>query len=486
MIIRECFGLRKTNGQIGLEIETEGATGGFDQLDSDVWRLDRDGSLRGGGIELTLRKPLSRNGVLKAVQSVQELVDNRAVEIEDSGRAGVHVHLNMQERTIAQVYNVVCAYLIFEDVLTEWCGSHRVGNFFCLRTRDAEGLLDTIVSSLQSQSYTDVRTDDIRYAGLNLTSLSRYGSLEFRAMRSTTDPDTIMTWIDVLLKLHDWALGFESPDHLVQMFSERGPQACFDEVFGEFRDFPYDEDSFYEGVRQAQMIAYCVEDWNIDPYTEFLELASKNNLESIGWDTDGIEQMKNKRNFYNNSGPRYVKRLKEYLAQSDDSGLQPETGRQRRRRREAVTGRGEMPGNPVDLGSIANDGTVPAASRYPVGSIMRYQGRYYKIARSMHGNKRWTSLSRERYHIIRNEILMRTTRGQEHVPEEAVTERAEPQPENPVNRNVDDAIRAMREIEQRLQANTVVVDEAQDVGRYQFHGWNPTTGTQRNGGTGGI
>lgn len=273
MVMREAMRTKKTVGKIGMEIEIE-ADSVIPLIGIPGWTSVPDGSLRGQSIELVLTSPVDRSVLPGYLREVEDRIKECNVKVKDTGRAGVHVHLNMQERTPAQVFNFICAFMIFEDSLIDFCGDIRVGNLFCLRTRDAEALIDSLVAAINARDFRSLRNDEVRYAALNTTALSRYGSLEFRSMRSTTDPALLLEWVDLLLLVEAWAMSFSDPISLMQAFSQRGTAAIHDDVFGERMTIPYDPQSMYEGVRQAQIIAYATSDWDIDYWKATKELVS--------------------------------------------------------------------------------------------------------------------------------------------------------------------------------------------------------------------
>ena len=274
MLVREYFGTGKTKGDIGIEIETEGRK--VDRAMPMGWRAERDGSLRGNSVEFVLKKPVSLCDVHKYVTAVNVALRAVDAEPEDTGRAGVHVHLNMQEYTITQAINVVTAYMIFEDILTDFCGEHRVGNLFCLRLRDADGLLFSLREKIVSKMLLGLDNNRNRYAAINIESLAKFGSLEFRAMRSTVDADEISNWAGLLTAIKDWAVQFKDPRDIVFRFSEDGPYNVFYDVFQQYAVLlEYDEDSLYEGVRNAQYLAFCTDDWEFNPYVLLEQAALK-------------------------------------------------------------------------------------------------------------------------------------------------------------------------------------------------------------------
>jgi Putative amidoligase enzyme len=254
----ELLRVRPKPGEVGIEIELEG--NGVGQIvANNMWNTEMDGSLRGESIELVLKAPAPRHLIPARLNKMKEMVSHCA--IKDTGRAGIHIHVNIQDLTPREYAQFLVMYLIFEEVLVDWCGTDRVGNLFCLRASDANYGLQIIRSALQSFRFGLLDTDGIRYASINLKATATYGSLEFRALRSTTDVDVILKWIYILLKLKDTARKYESPADIVEELSVLGVEGFFNEILGEF-EIPFDHMQVMSGVRNAQYIAYCRNDWS--------------------------------------------------------------------------------------------------------------------------------------------------------------------------------------------------------------------------------
>lgn len=273
-MIRDYFRVERKNGQFGFELEVEAenpqhldALLGFCRDNNKVWRVERDGSLRNHAAELVFREPMDLINVYDELRKMSTFIDNNNLEFPDTGRAGVHVHVNMQQYTMKQVFNVVCLYLILEEACLEMCGDWRVGNLFCLGAKHAEGMIEHIVDVVRTQEWRDLKTDEIRYAALNMNSLTRYGSLEFRAMRSTTDYILLTDWITVLRNIVTVATQYDSPEDIINEFSMKGPRYLYDSVFGNLEERPaFDPDAMLEGMVLAQQIAFAT-DWSkvVDP-----------------------------------------------------------------------------------------------------------------------------------------------------------------------------------------------------------------------------
>jgi hypothetical protein len=259
MNVLEMFGPRVVEGELGIEIEIEGH--GLPPKGGVNWKGTHDGSLRGEAMEYVLRKPLTYDSAMKALGLLRKNLDKAGAEVFATNRAGVHVHVNVQQMEMVQVTNFICLYMVFEDMLVQWCGDSRVGNLFCLRARDAEFFVSTLRKIVRTQDWGEVGTDKLRYASLNLKALSTYGSLEFRAMRSDLTPGVIEEWIDLLLCLRDAALQYDNPQQIIEEVSMRGPEGMMHRVFGEHaRALVLSYDSIMEGVRLAQGIAYSYQE----------------------------------------------------------------------------------------------------------------------------------------------------------------------------------------------------------------------------------
>ncbi len=217
------------DGEVGIEIELEGTNLPREVGGGAVWTVTRDGSLRDEAYEYVLSVPIERKAVKGALSSLYERL-NRSV-LTDSGRAGVHVHVNIRDLTPHQLYNFILLYLVFEKNLVNFCGEDRVGNLFCLRAIDAEFLLVNIRKLMRTHDFSLTKTDTLRYAAMNLTSILKYGSLEFRAMASPVTQKKIEDWVRLLLRLKDFAIELESPTNVVLGVSELGGADFAQDVF---------------------------------------------------------------------------------------------------------------------------------------------------------------------------------------------------------------------------------------------------------------
>lgn len=228
---------KPVDGDVGLEIEAEGA--GMEVMESRVWKSDDDGSLRGvfpdSRHEFILKKPIKWANVPAALDELVEA--QKDAKFKFSFRTSVHVHVNAQDLTYVQLLNLIYTYVLLEQPLIDFCGDSRKANRFCLRLRDADGLIGELSNVFQDQTrLVNVPRDTMRYASINLEAFRKYGSIEFRAMRGTMDTKVILRWVNMLRRLKDYAIMAESPMKIHECLRDIGAEAFMNGVMGEYAE----------------------------------------------------------------------------------------------------------------------------------------------------------------------------------------------------------------------------------------------------------
>jgi hypothetical protein len=220
----ELLVLNKQSGDFGIEIEVEGRN--LPDVDNAYWKTEADGSLRNGK-EYIFKKPLALKFVPKMLRILQGEFDNAGAQPDFSFRTSVHVHMNAQQLTYQQILNTIYTYLLLEAPLMNFCGEERKGNRFCLRLEDAEGMLEILTAMFGDgeRGFRNIYNDRVRYAAINIESLTKYGSLEFRAMQGNLDVERITTWCTALSHIRDFACSQESPAHIYNQYIEKEAQA---------------------------------------------------------------------------------------------------------------------------------------------------------------------------------------------------------------------------------------------------------------------
>jgi hypothetical protein len=266
-------------GEVGIEIELEGEDLPPSVGNGKVWTVTRDGSLRDEAFEYIFTKPVERKAVSSSLDILYGALKSSKSTLHDTGRAGVHVHVNIRDLSPRQLYNFALLYLVFEKNLVDFCGEDRVGNLFCLRALDAEFLMVTLRKLLRTHEFSLTKSDNLRYASMNLTSILKYGSLEFRAMASPVPQETIENWVKLLLRLKDFAKELESPATVVLGVSELGGADFARDVFKEDLPLLKSEDwrkDVIHGMRLIQPLANTFDSEALDKWeANFREKAEK-------------------------------------------------------------------------------------------------------------------------------------------------------------------------------------------------------------------
>lgn len=261
--VQQIMKVAPVNGDVGIEIELEGHNLPHTP---DFWNMERDGSLLGESMEYVLRKPSTAEEATKALQYLKGLFKVNQTVINDTVRAGVHIHINCQKLTYVQLYNFFTLFLILETPLVKWCGEGRSGNLFCLRCKDADYLLTSLRQAVKEKEFLKIfKTDDLRYAAMNVKALGQYGSLEFRTLRSCADLTRVDKWFKVLLGLRHHAEALDNPMEIISKFSYLGPNEFAKKYLGDFYnelDLENLHTDMHEGMRNAQHVAFACEDWN--------------------------------------------------------------------------------------------------------------------------------------------------------------------------------------------------------------------------------
>ena len=119
MIKDVLFDGEDVEGEVGIEIEVEGQD--LPHVVSRYWRTERDGSLKAAeAFEYVLKRPVPRADVKKVLTSLEKKWKSNNAIINDSFRAGVHVHINVRDLTTTQMVTFATLYYIFEETLLNY------------------------------------------------------------------------------------------------------------------------------------------------------------------------------------------------------------------------------------------------------------------------------------------------------------------------------------------------------------------------------
>lgn len=257
----------------GVELECEGLNVDWDGSDANLlkgWEPHADGSLRnnhGSSCEWVFNGPVKYAGALKRIEKLFQYFTARKAKLVCSNRTSTHVHFNMGDKNAYQLVNIFILFTIFEDLLDRYCGEDRRGNLFCLSSRHAEEQVSWISDAVFKHQNFGAFREDFRYCSLNLASINKFGTIEFRAMRGLDNQADIETWLSILKEFCEYACyTMKNPVDLIESISVKTPLGFVKEVFSEGNftlltkgiDEHEISGSIYEGLRLVQMLSYRV------------------------------------------------------------------------------------------------------------------------------------------------------------------------------------------------------------------------------------
>lgn len=187
-------------GDIGIEVELEGGANlklvpGMPKY----WRAKPEQSLR-NGMEYYLESPVSIKELNLALDEYE--LSMSASKPLKTLRCSTHIHVNVLDKTIREIYNILGFYFLVEDTLVRTQGHLRMGNLFCLRMSDAESMAPQIRSSIINGEYfRHFNMQSFKYGAINLAAPNKFGSLEFRFLRPITDKNDLKFWCTLLYDL---------------------------------------------------------------------------------------------------------------------------------------------------------------------------------------------------------------------------------------------------------------------------------------------
>lgn len=289
---------------VGVEIEMEGVSESV-LTGLPSWRRVSEQSV--DGWEIVLRQPMAGNGLFMALEELRTLSSNINPQRTFTERTSNHVHIDIRDMTYLQLMNFLTLAVMFEAVLFKYVAPHRTSNHFCWSFLDCQNLITRIKqvneayrtgneSSLRSSLSRYFNVDSTKYSAINLSSIPRYGSLEFRMHEGTIDVNSMVRWINILLSIKNYAMDEgRTPSNILETKQDVGIDSIFTAVLGNYRGvltYPGVEDDILNGIRSAQDFVYHITNTESTNPTlpedsrgilnTFLNSLSSSNLSSAG------------------------------------------------------------------------------------------------------------------------------------------------------------------------------------------------------------
>lgn len=255
-----------------VETTPQGYTKEWYDIPSKYWKGLDDGSLRDFGIEYVLRKPELFGDALVALNEFRDVMvkDGKPIAfLQGTPSTSVHVHVNMLNELPITLANFITTWLLFENVLTEYCGEGRRSNLFAPPVRVVEGAWINYLKMFKlmeegKPSAIKWPLEKTKYAALNIATLCTLGSVEARCMRGTTDVEEIKEWLGIINKIYLYSkTPGRTPMEIYKSFQKYEYQ-LLQIVFGEYAKVLMKEgwqDGIERNLFYVGKLACCVKDW---------------------------------------------------------------------------------------------------------------------------------------------------------------------------------------------------------------------------------
>jgi hypothetical protein len=191
--------VKETSVAIGIEVEMEYWKNIGSGLHEHLWGFKGDGSLRNNGME-AISVPVKGEWIRYALKTLFEVIS----KVKFTPRTSIHIHLDVRQLNQKQLTAFILVYLSVESLLYKFVGKERDDSIYCVplyTTTLVNSLVDLLNKSIVRNDYSNSR-----YAGLNLDSLRKFGTLEFRQLHGTHDTTKIMNWINLIFKIYQFSL----------------------------------------------------------------------------------------------------------------------------------------------------------------------------------------------------------------------------------------------------------------------------------------
>jgi len=196
------------------------------------WTTTVDNSLRNNGIEF-VSLPLKAYQIEGALNQLNTSLPKTATF---SPRTSVHVHMNVRDLSVDQIFCLLVLYTTVEELLFKWVGHNRDKSVFCVKITDTDYVQNFL--SLLSNPEETVNNWN-KYTALNLHPMSSKGTVEFRHLEGTSDPQRILTWINILSCLKTTAKSYQL-HHLLREIEELNTSSLYEvfirNIFGDLAD----------------------------------------------------------------------------------------------------------------------------------------------------------------------------------------------------------------------------------------------------------
>ena len=195
--INETFDLKKnaldqvTMFFAGVECEIESVK---NKNDFEYFSATHDGSLRNEGVEF-ISTPLPKEDLVGSFKKLHAHLEYYEKAEAFSPRTSTHVHINCRTLDELAARQLVLFYALYEEFFFAMVNQDRRTNIHCVP------LTETFLPQLYKNGIHIMTKQWHKYTALNVLPLATQGSIEFRHLQGTDDPELFNEWVSTLNNL---------------------------------------------------------------------------------------------------------------------------------------------------------------------------------------------------------------------------------------------------------------------------------------------
>lgn len=211
---------------IGWELEAEGWDGNnvpdviADQARQYLLK-EEDGSLKDFGIEFITKGPMKGEQATNSLNEIKYIEEGLKNGFKFNHRCSFHVHLNVQNLTMEQLYAVTAAYILVEPFLFSLCEDHRRGNSYCVPLN---------VLSLTKRTLLQGNLQHTKYWALSFNRLNDLGTIEARMMHGHVETNKLQEWIKMLQSIVIFGSILETSSNMMKLLNSIETDAQLQEL----------------------------------------------------------------------------------------------------------------------------------------------------------------------------------------------------------------------------------------------------------------
>ncbi len=172
---------------------------GYNHITKSHWKVVSDSSLSGQYAFELVSPILQGASGLCQVETVGRVLTEIGAKVNKS--CGLHVHVDARDIDTAAMKRVCKMWMKYESCFDSVMPESRRNNVFCRSTRNDFRSLDVAFNAIDAaRDLNGLRAvmGGNRYKKLNLESLVRHGTVEFRQHSGTVDNTKMVMWIELV------------------------------------------------------------------------------------------------------------------------------------------------------------------------------------------------------------------------------------------------------------------------------------------------